>query len=242
MKKLIAAVLALVLVLGFSTCERSGEVINPEESNPAENEEYPEEAPDIQEVPSEKEEEPAVSEEIPEGEVVFESGKASGTLCVQFYDNGRGDILLSGETVGFSFTVPEGWKAETLKEGNAVYSFSFETHESNDNRAFFVIYKDDGNIYDELLAMNSLWVGIDEYTYHEVEGNFSKGSYIHFSYPSSDKYDTEEGIAPVYGRFYQLQFDGYVVAANIYIRIDSEENTLFDEKLCDEFISSIMVG
>ena len=75
-----------------------------------------------------------------------------------------------------------------------------------------------------------------------MSGNFKKGSYIHFDYPAFDKYDHEEDAVPVYGRFYQLQFDGYVVVAHVYIRIDSEENTVFDEKICDEFISSIKIG
>ena len=98
------------------------------------------------------------------------------------------------------------------------------------------------NMRDEFLANHSLWVGINEHTYHEAEGNFLNGSYIHFDYPAFDKYDHEEDAVPVYGRFYQLQFDGYVADVGVYIRIDSEENTLIDEKICDEFISSIIIG
>ena len=139
-------------------------------------------------------------------------------------------------------SVPEGWEPGTLEEEGEIYGITFTMPWDNYHYASFSVYKDIGTTYDDLLAMNSLWVGIDEYTYHEVSGNFLKGSYIHFDYPTSEKYDHEEDAIPAYGRFYQLQFDGYVADVGVYIRIDSEENTLFDEKICNEFISSIIIG
>lgn len=174
--------------------------------------------------------------------ITIEDGKVFGMVC-PFADTviNNGGIVLEDELVSVSMSVPEGWEPGTTETDGNIHSIYFKVPQ-NKNNAIFWIYKDSNTTYDDFLANHSLWVGIDEHTYREVSGNFEKGSYIHFDYPAFEKYDHEEGDIPSYGRFYQLQFDGYVVVAHVYIRIDSEENTVFDEKICDEFISSIKIG
>lgn len=183
-----------------------------------------------------------LSAESPKSGYTFENGILSGKIHPENLDSENSEVtVLKDEFVSVSVAVPEGWNPRTTETDGNIHSIYFKVPQ-NKNNAIFWIYKDSDTTYDDFLANHSLWVGIDEHTYHEVSGNFKKGSYIHFDYPAFEKYDHEEGDIPSYGRFYQLQFDGYVVVAHVYIRIDSEENTVFDEKICDEFISSIKIG
>ncbi len=233
MKKIISVFLAVAMLLSFSACGGKDEIVVPEE-------EMIESESDIK---IETEPEQAESlEEIPESYLKIENGKLSGMIHPMVPVSPERENVFENELVEVSMSVPEGWEPGTLEEKDEIYGITFTMPWDNYHYASLSVYKDIGTTYDDLLAMNSLWVGIDEYTYHEVGGIFSKGSYIHFDYPTSEKYDHEEDAIPVYGRFYQLQFDGYVADVCVYIRIDSEENTLFDEKICDEFISSIIIG
>lgn len=234
MKKFFAVIFVAIMLFSFSACGWKIEVATPEEEI-SESE---------SEIKTESEPEQSESiEEIPESCIKIENEKLSGKIHPEVLSSENSEeTVLKDEFVSVSMSVPEGWKQGTFEENGEIYGITFTMPWDNYHYASLSVYKDIGTTYDDLLARNSLWVGIDEYTYHEVSGNFEKGSYIRFDYPTSEKYDVEEDAVPVYGRFYQLQFDGYVVAVNAYIRIDSEENKAFDEKLCDEFISSIKIG
>ena len=233
MKKIISVFLAVAMLLSFSACGGKDEIVVPEE-------EMIESESDIK-IETEPEQTESL-EEIPESYLKIENGKLSGMIHPMVPVSPERENVFENELVEVSMSVPEGWEPGTLEEKGDIFGITFTMPWDNYHYASLSVYKDIGTTYDDLLAMNSLWVGIDEYTYHEVGGIFSKGSYIHFDYPTSEKYDHEEDAIPVYGRFYQLQFDGYVADVCVYIRIDSEENTLFDEKICDEFISSIIIG
>lgn len=234
MKKFFAVIFVAIMLFSFSACGWKIEVANPEE----------EIAKSESGIKTESEPEQTESiEEILESYIKIENEKLSGKIHPEVLPSENSEeTVLKDEFVSVSISVPEGWEPGTLEENGEIYGITFKLPWDNYHYASIAVYKDTGTTYDDLLARNSLWVGIDEYTYHEVSGNFEKGSYIRFDYPTSEKYDVEEDAVPVYGRFYQLQFDGYVVAVNAYIRIDSEENKAFDEKLCDEFISSIKIG
>ena len=233
MKKFISVFLAVALLLSFSACGGKDEIVVPEEEM-IESE---------SEIKTESEPEQTENlEEIPESYIKIENGKLSGMIHPMVPVSPERENVFENEVVAVSMSVPEGWEPGTLEEKGEIYGITFKLPWDNYHYASFSFYKDTGKTYDEFLANHSLWVGINEHTYHEVEGNFLKGSYIHFNYPAFDKYDHEEDAVPVYGRFYQLQFDGYVADVGVYIRIDSEENTLFDEKICDEFISSIIIS
>ena len=227
MKKFISAVLIIMLLFSFSACEGKNEIVVPDEETIGSESDIKTEA------------EP---EQTEESHIKTESGKLSGIIHPMVPISPERENVFENEVVPVSMSVPEGWEPGTLEENGEIYGITFTMPWSNDNSAIFTVYKDTGTTYEDLLDKNSLWVGINEHTYHEASGNFSKGSYIRFGYPTSEKYDTEEDAVPVYGRFYQLRFDGYVADVGVYIRIDSEENTLFDEKICDEFISSIKIG
>ncbi len=232
MKKLLSFFLVVVMLLFFSACGMKDEIVVPEE-------EMIESEFDIKtETEPEQQESP---EEIPESYIKIENGKLSGKIYPMI-DTEKDAKICKDELVYVSMSVPEGWEQGTLEEEGEICGITFKLPGDNYHYASLFICKDTGKTYDEFLANHSLWVGINEHTYHEVEGNFLKGSYIHFNYPAFDKYDHEEDAVPVYGRFYQLKFDGYVADVSVYIRIDSEENTLLDEKICDEFISSIKIG
>lgn len=227
MKKIFAFILIFAFL--FSSCAK-------EEAEIAEENEIIEESGSSE---SEIEEE----NEILESCFEIEDGKLSGEVfpMVENSETGVGEIF-KNELVPFSMSLPEDWKADAIKDNEDVIGINFKMPWDDRHSASFAVYKDTGTTYEDLLANHSLWVGINEHTYHEVSGDFSKGSYIHFSYPTPEKYDVEEGYIPVYLRMYQLQFDGYVVDLGVYVRIDSEENTALDEKICDEFVSSIKIG
>ena len=227
MKKFISVVLIIMLLFSFSACKGKNKIVVPDEETIGSESDIKTEA------------EP---EQTEESYIKTESGKLSGIIHPMVPISPERENVFENEVVPVSMSVPEGWEPGTLEENGEIYGITFTMPWSNDNSAIFTVYKDTGTTYEDLLDKNSLWVGINEHTYHEASGNFSKGSYIHFDYPTSEKYDTEEDAVPVYGRFYQLRFDGYVADVGVYIRIDSEENTLFDEKICDEFISSIKIG
>ena len=227
MKNFISVFLAVALLLSFSACEGKNEIVVPEEELIGSESDIKTEA------------EPERTEE---SHIKTESGKLSGIIHPMVPISPERENVFENEVVPVSMSVPEGWEPGTLEENGEIYGITFTMPWSNDDSAIFTFYKDTGTTYEDLLDKNSLWVGINEHTYHEASGNFSKGIYIRFDYPTSEKYDTEEDAVPVYGRFYQLRFDGYVADVSVYIRIDSEENTLFDEKICDEFISSIKIG
>lgn len=233
MKKLLFVFVAAAMLFSFSACGWKIEIVDP-------NDRVVESESEIK--PESEPEQTESLEEIPESYVKIENGKLSGMIHPMVPVSPERENVFENELVEVSMSVPEGWEPGTLEEKDEIYGITFTMPWDNYHYASLSVYKDIGTTYDDLLAMNSLWVGIDEYTYHEVNGNFLKGSYIHFNYPAFDKYDHEEDAVPVYGRFYQLQFDGYVADVGVYIRIDSEENTLFDEKICDEFISSIIIG
>lgn len=227
MKKFISAVLIIMLLFSFSACKGKNKIVVPDEETIGSESDIKTEA------------EP---EQTEESHIKTESGKLSGIIHPMVPISPEREDVFENEVVPVSMSVPEGWEPGTLEENGEIYGITFTMPWSNDNSAIFTVYKDTGTTYEDLLDKNSLWVGINEHTYHEASGNFSKGSYIRFDYPTSEKYDTEEDAVSVYGRFYQLRFDGYVADVGVYIRIDSEENTLFDEKICDEFISSIKIG
>ena len=236
MKKVISAVLIIMLLLSFSACGMKDEIVVLEEEmieleSEIKTETEPEQTIDDENIHF---------EESSESFITFENGILSG-MIYPMINTEKGGEVCKEELVSVSMSVPEGWNPRTTETDGNIHSIYFKVPQ-NKNNAIFWIYKDSDTTYDDFLANHSLWVGIDEHTYHEVSGNFKKGSYIHFDYPAFEKYDHEEGDIPSYGRFYQLQFDGYVVVAHVYIRIDSEENTLLDEKICDEFISSIKIG
>ena len=251
MKKLIFVFVSASMLFSFSGCGGKTEIVNPNDiviESEADIEIEPESDIKIEpepetEIKTESEPEQTESlEEIPESYVKIENGKLSGMIHPMVPVSPERENVFENELVDVSMSVPEGWEPGTLEEKGEIYGITFTMPWDNYHYASFSFYKDTGKTYDEFLANHSLWVGINEHTYHEAEGNFLKGSYIHFNYPAFDKYDHEEDAVPVYGRFYQLQFDGYVADVGVYIRIDSEENTLFDEKICDEFISSIIIG
>ncbi len=239
MKKIF--VFVLIFAVLFSSCgkEKPEDIINKEEFLVSEQEK--EKNPSVSEQERNDNNEKDTYEDISINYINVESGKLSGMLH-PLVDTEKDSEICKNEIVSVSMSVQEGWKQGTFEEEGEIYGITFKLPWDNYHYASIAVYKDTGTTYEDFLANNSLWVGINEHTYHEVSGNFLKGSYIRFDYPTSEKYDVEEDAVPVYGRFYQIQFDGYVADVRVYIRIDSEENTDFDEKICDEFISSIKIG
>jgi predicted small lipoprotein YifL len=237
MKKVISAVLIIMLLLSFSACGGKDEIVVPEEEMIESESEIKTETEPEQTIDDEN----IHFEESSESFITFENGNLSG-MIYPMINTEKGGEVCKEELVSVSMSVPEGWKPGTLEEKGDIFGITFKLPWDNYHYASLSVYKDTGKTYDEFLANHSLWVGINEHTYHEAEGNFLKGSYIHFNYPAFEKYDHEDDAVPVYGRFYQLQFDGYVADVDVYIRIDSDKNTNFDEKICDEFISSIKIG
>ena len=232
MKKLLLVFVAAAMLFSFSACGWKIEIVNP-------NDRVVESEAEIK--PESEPEQTESLEEIPESYIKIENGKLSGKIHPMI-DTEKGAEICKDELVSVSMIVPEGWEQGVLEEEGEIYGITFTMPWDNRHYANFVIYKDTGTTYDDLLAMNSLWVGIDEYTYHEVSGDFFEGSYIRFDYPRKNLGDEEDPIR-TYSRFYQLKSEGYVVSANISIRLDEEWNAVEeDEKICDEFISSIKIG
>lgn len=238
MKKFAFVFLAAIMLFSFSACKKEPLQKIPQEE-PISSEEK---NPDCEQKETYIEENYIQPEDDLKDYITEEDGKLYGSLHpIKGNMQNGGEEICKNELVDFSLSIPEGWKAYTLDNGEDIYSVYFKMPWDSVHEANVTVYKDEGTTYDDFLANHSLWVGINEHTYHEITGNFSKGSYIRFDYPTSEKYDREEGAVSVYGRFYQLQFEEYVVVAHIYIRIDSEENKLYDEKVCDEFVSSIII-
>lgn len=232
MKKLLLVFVAAAMLFSFSACGRKIEIVNL-------NDRVIESEAEIK--PESEPEQTESLEEIPESYIKIENGKLYGKIHPMI-DTEKGAEICKDELVSVSMSVPEGWEQGVLEEEGEIYGITFTMPWDNRHYANFVIYKDTGTTYDDLLAMNSLWVGIDEYTYHEVSGDFFEGSYIRFDYPRKNLGDEEDPIR-TYSRFYQLKSEGYVVSANISIRLDEEWNAVEeDEKICDEFISSIKIG
>ena len=233
MKKLLFVFVAAAMLFSFSACGGKDEIVVPEE-------EMIESESDIKTEPEPEQTESI--EKIPESYIKIENGKLFGMIHPMVPVSPERENVFENELVEVSMSVPEGWEPGTLEEEGGIYGITFTMPWDNRHYANFVIYKDTGTTYDDLLAMNSLWVGIDEYTYHEVSGDFFEGSYIRFDYPRKNLGDEENPIR-TYSRFYQLKSEGYVVSANISIRLDEEWNAVEeDEKICDEFISSIKIG
>lgn len=173
---------------------------------------------------------------------IEKDGRISGIIHPAVPYSPEREEAFENETVPFSMAVPKGWKAEAIEKDGKIFNITFAMPWNEVIKTDVVVIKDSGTTYDECVENNSFWVGINEHTYHEVSGNFSKGSYIRFDYPRKN-FGDDEDTTKTYSRFYQLQFDGYVVSAQASIRLDDEwEAFEEDEMICDEFISSIKIG
>jgi len=194
------------------------------------------------ESPSEPSPEPVLSTSAIEPE----DGFVKVTMHSLDYDRtppATSDIL--DDEVTLSFELPEGWTCSASLADDRTYLLELRSPElkedDDDSISTIKVYKDDGTVFDRLLEYNSLWSFPEDIITVEPAA-FEKGSYVHFGYPEK-LYDEYPDAIRVYLRRYQLQFEGYVVSADIYIRLyDSPSDTERGELICDSFISSLALS
>lgn len=139
------------------------------------------------------------------------------------------------ENINIEFAIPSCWFCEKYFENDCPISLFF--YDKDDVYfASLTVYKDFGNTYQNLLSENSILTGLSEKTYRNIEHKFAKkASYVYFSSPYKE---SNEGLTRKENRFYQLQFDKYVVSINLQFEYGSEH----DKILCDNFIDSIKIS
>ncbi|MBE6900100.1 MAG: hypothetical protein E7479_05475 [Ruminococcaceae bacterium] len=184
-----------------------------------------------------------LSAEAPKSGYTIENGILSGRINPRNRSSEAGEEeICEDEVVKISMSVPESWEFLKTEAGENFGSVSFKTDWNEDYTVYLTVYKETGGVYDDYIDSHMQLKGKGENIYHEISGNFYKGSYVKINQPEFLELYREKDAVPVYGRFYQLLFGEYVAVVQVYIRTDSLENTVFDEKICDEFISSIKIG
>ena len=108
----------------------------------------------------------------------------------------------------------------------------------------FMIYKENnlGMVYDYLYNKFSWGLKIDDDTFNEITGNFTKGVYIRIDDPNKNLGDNENWSRASQW-IYLMQFDGYVAVAHQNVRLNENGEPFKEhEKACSEFASSIKIG
>ena len=107
---------------------------------------------------------------------------------------------------------------------------------------YFSVYKDDGTVYDYFYDLYSWGLKINDHTFNEINGNFSKGIYIRVDAPAKNIGDMENWVRSSTW-FYVLQFDGYVVILHQSVLLDENDVPYAEhEKACNDFAASIKIG
>ena len=177
--------------------------------------------------------------------ITIEDGKVFGMVC-PFADTviNNGGIVLEDELVSVSMSVPEGWTAETMKYNGNIIGINFKMPWSDVLETSFMIYKENnlGMVYDYLYNKFSWGLKIDDDTFNEITGNFTKGVYIRIDDPNKNLGDNENWSRASQW-IYLMQFDGYVAVAHQNVRLNENGEPFKEhEKACSEFASSIKIG
>ncbi|MBR6658063.1 MAG: hypothetical protein IKL18_07855 [Oscillospiraceae bacterium] len=178
----------------------------------------------------------------PESYVKIENGKLYGMIHPMI-DTEKGAEICKDELVSVSMSVPEGWEQGTLEEKGEIYGITFTMPWDERFETSFVIYKDNfGMTYDYFYNNFSWGLKINDHTFNEVSGNFSKGVYIRVDSPSKNIGDSENWFLSSQW-FYVLQFDGYVVILHQNVRLNDDYTPFAEhEKACNDFAASIKIG
>ncbi len=181
-------------------------------------------------------------EENQKSYIEIENGKLSGMIHPAVLYSPEQEKKFEDELIKISMSVPEGWEPGTLEEEGEICGITFTMPWDERFKTYFLVYKDDGTTFDHFYNEYSWNLKINDHTFNEVTGNFSKGVYIRVDSPSKNLGDSENWFLSSQW-FYVLQFDGYVVVLHQNVRLN-DDYTPFEEheKACNDFASSIKIG
>lgn len=233
MKKLLFVFVAAAMLFSFSACGWKIEIVNP-------NDRVIESEAEIK--PESEPEQTESLEEIPESYIKIENGKLYGKIH-PMVDTEKGAEICKDELVSVSMSVPEGWEQGVLEEEGEIYGITFTMPWDERFETSFIIYKDIfGMTYDYFYNNFSWGLKINDHTFNEVYGNFSKGVYIRVDSPSKNIGDSENWFLSSQW-FYVLQFDGYVAVLHQNVRLNDDYTPFAEhEKACNDFAASIKIG
>lgn len=177
-----------------------------------------------------------------ESYIKIENGELSGEIHPEIMSSENNEVTVSeDEFVHFSMSIPEGLKAKLIEnEKNSGIIFTMPWDERYEN--YFSVHKDDGTVYDYFYDLYSWGLKINEHTFNEINGNFSKGVYIRVDAPAKNIGDMENWVRSSTW-FYVLQFDGYVVILHQSVLLDENDVPYAEhEKACNDFAASIKIG
>ncbi len=177
-----------------------------------------------------------------ESYIKIENGELSGEIHPEIMFSENNEVTVSeDEFVHFSMSIPEGWKAKLIEnEKNSGIIFTMPWDERYEN--YFSVHKDDGTVFDYFYDLYSWGLKINNHTFNEISGNFSKGVYIRVDAPAKNIGDMENWVRSSTW-FYVLQFDGYVVILHQSVLLDENDVPYAEhEKACNDFAASIKIG
>ncbi len=183
-----------------------------------------------------------LSAKDPESYIETENGKLSGMIHPTVLYSPEQEKVFENELVAVSMSVPEGWEQGTLEEEGEIYGITFTMPWDERFETYLFVYKDDGTTFDHYYNEYSWNLKINDHTFNEVSGNFSKGVYIRADGPAKNLGDSENWFRTSTW-FYVLQFDGYVAVLHQNVRLDENGIPFAEhEKACNDFASSIKIG
>ena len=127
--------------------------------------------------------------------------------------------IASEKTVTLSAELPQGWEAAFFLTEDGTQRLALKDEKGE--LGTVTVYRDDGDTYGQLTKDHMLWLSPEDL--HEAECSAAeKCSYADFGYPAKNREYTEPEARFYSMRLYQLQFDGWVVSAEMNLYEDSE--------------------
>ena len=158
-----------------------------------------------------------------------QSARQQWQIVPQIYGNAAEE---TGKTVSLSTELPQGWGAELFLMENGTQQLVLKDEKGE--LGTVTVYRDDGDTYEQLIGHNMLWL-FPEDLYKAVCDAAEKCSYADLEYPAKSREYTEPEARFYSMRLYQLQFDGWVVSADM-ILYENDENAVTN---CEEFIRGL---
>lgn len=138
----------------------------------------------------------------------------------------------TGKKVTLSAELPQGWEAELFRQEDGTQRLALK--EEKGELGTVTVYRDDGDTYGRLTEDHMLWLFLED-LHEAVCTAAEKCSYADFEYLSKNREYAEPKTRGYSMRLYQLQFDGWVVSAEMNLYED-DENAAAN---CENFISGL---